>query len=90
MSPEITVAVIILGTLLPHIIQVPRLQVLILQVLADVAPRAENTVRFLMDLPLLIVALRLRNHIPRGERTGRRENYLLVRSRKASVTSRSH
>lgn len=74
-------AVITLCTPLPHIIQVPRLQVLILQVLADVAPRAENAVRFLMDLPLLIVALRLRNYIPRGERTGRTENYLLVRSR---------
>lgn len=83
-------AVIILCTHLPHIIQVPGLQVLILQVLADVASRAENTVRFLMDLPLLIVALRLRNHIPRGEKKGRTENYLLVRSRKASVTSKSH
>lgn len=83
-------AVIISRTLLPHIIQVPRLQVLILQVLADVAPRAENAVRFLMDLPLLIVVLCLRNHVPRGERTGRTENNLLVRSRKASVKSKSH
>lgn len=46
-----------------HVVQVPWLHVLILQVFTDVAPWTENTVRLLMDLPLLIVTLRLGNHI---------------------------
>lgn len=50
-----------------HVVQVPGLHVLVLQVFTDVAPRTENTVCFLMDLPLLIVTLRLRNHIPGEE-----------------------
>lgn len=47
----------------PHIIQVPGLQVLVLQVFTDVAPWSENAVGFLMDLPLLIVTLNLWNHV---------------------------
>lgn len=46
-----------------HIVQVPGLHVLILQVFTDVASWTENAVCFLMDLSLLIVTLCLRNHI---------------------------
>lgn len=51
-----------------HVVQVPGLHVLVLQVFTDVAPRTENAVCFLMDLLLLIVILSLRDHIP-GEQT---------------------
>lgn len=46
-----------------HRVQVPGLHVLILQVFTNVASWTENTMCFLMDLPLLIVTFRLRNNI---------------------------
>ena len=50
-----------------HIVHVPGFQVLILQVFTNVASRSENTVSFLIDLPLLIVTLSLWNQFSERE-----------------------